>query len=129
MSGNLLDTNIIIDWFRGDEKTISFLNNFDFEIPVIVIGELFYGAENSSKKEKHFEQIKSFIKEVSIINSTNETAKIYASIKSQLKQEGKPIPEIDIWIAAIAIENNKSLVTNDQHFTLIKGLKIINLKQ
>ena len=42
MSGNLLDTNIIIDWFRGDEKTISFLNNFDFEIPVIVIGELFY---------------------------------------------------------------------------------------
>ena len=129
MSGNLLDTNIIIDWFRGDEKTISFLNNFDFEIPVIVIGELFYGTENSSKKEKHFEQIKSFIKEVSIINSTNETAKIYASIKSQLKQEGKPIPENDIWIAAIAIENNKSLVTNDQHFTLIKGLKIINLKQ
>ena len=129
MSGNLLDTNIIIDWFRGDEKTISFLNNFDFEIPVIVIGELFYGAENSSKKEKYFEQIKSFIKEVSIINSTNETAKIYASIKSQLKQEGKPIPENDIWIAAIAIENNKSLVTNDQHFTLIKGLKIINLKQ
>ena len=129
MSGNLLDTNIIIDWFRGDEKTISFLNNFDFEIPVIVIGELFYVAENSSKKEKHFEQIKSFIKEVSIINSTNETAEIYASIKSQLKQEGKPIPENDIWIAAIAIENNKSLVTNDQHFTLIKGLKIINLKQ
>ena len=129
MSGNLLDTNIIIDWFRGDEKTISFLNNFDFEIPVIVIGELFYVAENSSKKAKHFEQIKSFIKEVSIINSTNETAKIYASIKSQLKQEGKPIPENDIWIAAIAIENNKSLVTNDQHFTLIKGLKIINLKQ
>ncbi|TDX84781.1 type II toxin-antitoxin system VapC family toxin [Epilithonimonas xixisoli] len=128
MSGNVLDTNIIIDLFRGDEKTKSFLNNFDFEIPVIVIGELFYGAENSSNKEKHFQQIKKFTEEVSIINSTEDTAKIYASIKSDLKQQGKPIPENDIWIAAIAIENNKSLVTNDQHFLSIKNLKIINLK-
>ncbi len=128
MSGNVLDTNIIIDWFRGDEKTKSFLNNFDFEIPVIVIGELFYGAENSSSKEKHFEQIKKLTEEFSIINCTEETAKIYASIKSFLKQQGKPIPENDIWIAAIAMENNKSLVTNDQHFSFIKNLKIINLK-
>jgi len=128
MSGNVLDTNIIIDLFRGDEKTKSFLNNSDFEIPIFVVGELLYGAENSSNKEKHFEQIKKFTEEVSIINSTEETAKIYASIKSFLKQQGKPIPENDIWIAAIAIENNKSLVTNDQHFSFIKNLKIINLK-
>lgn len=128
MSGNVLDTNIIIDLFRGDEKTKSFLTNFDFEIPIFVVGELFYGAENSLKKEKHFEQIKKFVENVSIINSTEETAKIYASIKSLLKQQGKPIPENDIWIAAISIENDKSLVTNDQHFSLIKNLKIINLK-
>ena len=128
MSGNFLDTNIIIDLFRGDEKTKSFLNNFDFEIPIFVVGELLYGAENSSKKEKHLAQIKKFAEQVSIINSTEETAKIYASIKSFLKQLGKPIPENDIWIAAIAIENNKSLVTNDQHFSFIKNLKIINLK-
>ena len=128
MSGNVLDTNIIIDWFRGDEKTKSFLNNFDFEIPVIVIGELFYGAENSSNKEKHFEQIKKLTEEFSIINCTEETAKIYDSIKSFLKQKVKPIPENDILISAIAMENNKSLVTNDQHFSFIKNLKIINLK-
>ena len=128
MSGNVLDTNIIIDLFRGDEKTKAFLIDFDFEIPLIVIGELFYGAENSSKKEKHFEQINKFIEEVSIINTTEETAKIYASIKFSLKQQGKPIPENDIWIAAIAMENKKALLTNDQHFSLIKNLKVINLK-
>ncbi|MCD9854077.1 PIN domain-containing protein [Epilithonimonas sp. JDS] len=104
------------------------MKNFDFEIPVFVVGELFYGAENSSKKEKHFEQIKKFTENVSIINSTEETARIYASVKSLLKQQGTPIPENDIWIAAISIENDKSLVTNDQHFSLIKNLKIINLK-
>lgn len=128
MSGNLLDTNIIIDWFRGDTDTQLYLNNIDFEIPVIVIGELFYGAENSSNKEKHSEQIKKFSKEFTIINVTDETAKMYALIKSELKKQGKPIPENDIWIAAIAVENNKSLVTNDQHFSYIKSLKTINLK-
>lgn len=128
MSGNLLDTNIIIDWFRGDTDTQLYLNTIDFEIPVIVIGELFYGAENSSNKEKHSEQIKKFSKEFTIINVTDETAKMYALIKSELKKQGKPIPENDIWIAAIAVENNKSLVTNDQHFSYIKSLKTINLK-
>ena len=128
MSGNLLYTNIIIDWFRGDKDTQLYLNNIDFEIPVIVIGELFYGAENSSNKEKHSEQIKKFSKEFTIINVTDETAKMYALIKSELKKQGKPIPENDIWIAAIAVENNKSLVTNDQHFSYIKSLKTINLK-
>jgi len=128
MSGNVLDTNIIIDWFRGDEKTKSFLTNFDFEIPIFVIGELFYGAENSLNRERHFKQIRKLTEEFSIINSTEETAGVYASIKSSLKRKGKPIPENDIWIAAIAIENNKSLVTNDQHFSFIQDLKIINLK-
>ena len=128
MSGNVLDTNIIIDWFRGDTDTKLFLNNIDFEIPVIVIGELFYGAENSSNKEKHFEQIRKFSEEFTIINPTDETAKMYALIKSELKKQGKPIPENDIWIAAIAVENNKSLVTNDRHFSSISNLKTINLK-
>lgn len=128
MSGNVLDTNIIIDWFRGDTDTKLFLNNIDFEIPVIFIGELFYGAENSSNKEKHFEQIRKFSEEFTIINSTDETAKMYALIKSELKKQGKPIPENDIWIAAIAVENNKSLVTNDRHFSSISNLKTINLK-
>lgn len=128
MSGNVLDTNIIIDLFRGDEKTKLFLNDFVFEIPVFVAGELFYGAENASNREKHLQQVEKFIEGFSIINSTEDTARIYASIKSLLKLQGKPIPENDIWIAAIAIENNKSLVTNDQHFSLIKNLKVINIK-
>ena len=84
--------------------------------------------ENASNKEKHLQQVEKFIEGFSIIKSTEDTARIYASIKSLLKLQGKPIPENDIWIAAIAIENDKSLVTNDQHFSLIKNLKVINIK-
>lgn len=43
-------------------------------------------------------------------------AEKYAEIRENLKRKGKPIPENDIWIAAICSANNISLITNDKHF-------------
>ncbi len=34
MNGNFLDTNIIIDLFRGDDKTISFLEKIKYEAKI-----------------------------------------------------------------------------------------------
>ena len=49
----------------------------------------------------------------------------YGEIKAQLKSIGKPIPENDIWIAALAIEHGMDLVTADQHFNHIKKLQTV----
>ena len=48
----------------------------------------------------------------------------YGKIKNQLKEKGQPIPENDIWIAAIAQQYDLTLVTDDLHFDTITGLKI-----
>ena len=53
-----------------------------------------------------------------------ETARQYGEIKESLRAKGRPIPENDIWIAAIAFQYQLSLVTRDQHFSEIKGLAI-----
>ena len=37
--------------------------------------------------------------------------------------KGHPVPENDIWIAALALENNLTLVTRDEHFKKIDELK------
>ncbi|HFE66754.1 MAG TPA: PIN domain-containing protein, partial [Chloroflexi bacterium] len=37
---------------------------------------------------------------------------------------GRPIPENDIWIAALAIEHELTLVTRDAHFEEIEQLDI-----
>jgi predicted nucleic acid-binding protein len=38
---------------------------------------------------------------------------------------GSRIPENDLWIAAMAQEHQLPLVTRDQHFSLVTGLKAL----
>jgi len=40
-----------------------------------------------------------------------------------LFKKGNPVPENDIWIAALAMEHDLSLVTRDEHFKKIDDLK------
>jgi tRNA(fMet)-specific endonuclease VapC len=64
---------------------------------------------------------------VRLLNCDRETAVVYGIIKSQLKKDGKPIPENDVWIAAIAMQHDLRLLTNDKHFDYVKTLKIEKL--
>jgi tRNA(fMet)-specific endonuclease VapC len=43
-----------------------------------------------------------------------------------LLKKGKPIPENDIWIAAVAKQHTLRLFTNDAHFSAIEGILIQN---
>jgi tRNA(fMet)-specific endonuclease VapC len=90
-----------------------------------VIGELTYGAKNSNSIVEKLSQIEDFSKTVNLLNVGVETAAIYGEIKADLKKIGRPIPENDIWIAAIAKEHDLSLMTQDKHFQHISQLKLL----
>jgi predicted nucleic acid-binding protein len=45
-----------------------------------------------------------------------ETAERYAGIREYLRQQGKPIPVNDLWIAASAAQHSLRLLTLDHHF-------------
>lgn len=123
----LLDTSIIIDFFLGSQLAKKHIENItELFISAITYGELLYGAENSGNKSKHLKQVNEFANLCRIVQIDDETAKIYSQIKSQLKKDGKPIPENDMWIAASAMQNNFALIANDVHFTFIKELKLIH---
>jgi predicted nucleic acid-binding protein len=47
------------------------------------------------------------------------TAEHHARVFVQLKRAGTPIPDNDVWIAAIVLEHNLTLVTRDRHFECI----------
>ena len=124
MSGSyLLDTNIIIAFYDKDPKVLKKIAEGKIYIPSIVIGELWFGAEKSRKKSSNQKQIEALVDQVTILPVTEETSKHYGIIKNQLKQKGKPIPENDIWIAAVAREYDVMLVTRDQHFSNIDQIK------
>jgi tRNA(fMet)-specific endonuclease VapC len=129
MSGKkyLLDTNIIIDLFIGNQDIEKKIKQLKTPIvSVITIGELYFGAEKSQQKSKHLKQVNEFVEICTILDIDLATTKIYGKIKTALKIKGRPIPENDLWIAATSIQHNLTLATKDKHFTEIED---IDLKQ
>ena len=123
----VLDSNIIIDIFRGKQTTINQLPNLTKTyVPSIVLGELYFGANKSNKTEERLREIKQFEQKVTILSVNDTTAEIYGEIKNKLKQMGKPIPENDIWIAAITKEVGLPLITRDKHFANIDDITTFN---
>jgi tRNA(fMet)-specific endonuclease VapC len=121
----LLDTNIVIALFGNDPYVVEQIDKAEkIFIPVIVVGELYYGAIKSRFSKRNLEKIETFINSNTILGCDKETARFYGNFKKDLKVSGKPIPENDIWIAAIAAQYKMSLITRDEHFHYIKDLKI-----
>ena len=68
-----------------------------------------------------------FVKDNIVIPMTESSAKISAELYSTLRKSGKTIDDIDLLIAGVAIDNDLTLVTNNEsHFNRIPGLKIEN---
>lgn len=128
MTGNkcLLDTSVVIHSFKSKNSVTERLDTMaEIYVPVTVIGELYYGAYRSSNKEKHITQVESFLINCKILLPNPRTAEVYGQIKAVLISKGKPLPENDIWIAAMALQYQLPLFTTDKHFTEIEGLSII----
>lgn len=120
----IVDANVVIDYLRGKNNLLSQLMDEEVvSISVIVVGELIFGAENSMQLNKHLSQIEALLSKVNVIGVDYETALIYGKTRADLRKKGTPIPENDIWIAAIAIQHNLTLITNDKHFANINLLK------
>jgi len=127
MTGNncLLDTSIIINTFKDSDTSIRLSKYSEIFIPSIAVGELYFGAYRSSNSPKHIKQINQFLENCIVISVDYETADYYEKIKTALKAKGRPIPENDIWIAAIAVQHNLPLFTADQHFKEIDVLTLV----
>ncbi len=67
-------------------------------------------------------QIREFAENTTVLARDITTAKHYGQIKSELKTKGHPLPENDVWIAAIAKQHSLTVVTRDQHFKEIDAL-------
>ena len=52
-------------------------------------------------------------------------AREYGRLKSELKAQGTPLPENDMWIAAIALRYKLTVASRDRHFSEIGGLAVV----
>jgi tRNA(fMet)-specific endonuclease VapC len=118
----LLDTSIIVAHFRREPALAERLKSATLYIPLPVLGELYYGAFKSEHHNKTLQQLQEFLRICAVLTPDQLTAQHYGHIKADLERVGSRIPENDLWIAAIAREHQLTLVTRDQHFSLVTGL-------
>jgi tRNA(fMet)-specific endonuclease VapC len=125
VSGKLLDTNVVVALFAGEEATRArFAGAGPTFIPSVVLGELVFGAHKSTRVGENLARIEAFIRDVPVIPCDADAARRYGETKARLKEKGKPIPENDIWIAAIGLRHRLTLVTRDDHFGNVDGLAL-----
>ncbi len=126
MSGSvLLDTNILIGILAKDEAILSRLVETEVVfLPSIALGELYFGAFKSAHPDDNAERIDRLAASTAILYCDGTTALHYGRIKTDLRAKGRPIPENDIWIAAIAQQHGLTVVSRDLHFREIENLPV-----
>ncbi len=124
MSGDsiALDTSVAIAVLAGQAGALLSQSTSEFLLPVPVIGELRYGALNSRRKTENLAEVERLVSRCRVLDITVATAEVYARLRLTLKEKGKPIPENDLWIAALCVEHQVPIATLDGHFDAIEGL-------
>jgi len=93
-------------------------------LPVPVVGEVRFGACNSNRSEANLTEVDAFVAKCRVLAADAITAKVYVDVRFALKKAGKPIPENDVWIAAICATRN-DLGTADKHFSCVEGRSVM----
>ncbi len=124
----LLDTNVLIKFFRSDRKIAHVISMYEkIVLPTVVLGEYRAGVDANTKDgQKQLEVLESFLDSpsVKVLAVTEEVASVYARLFRVLKKNGTPIPQNDMWIAACALESGATLFTFDRHFASIPLIEV-----
>ena len=116
----LLDTDVLVDFFRGHPKAVAFMNNHSDHIIIsaIVVAELFAGA----KGDAELSALEEFVSIFRVAPVNVEIAKAGGLYRSKFgKSHGVGLA--DAILAATAEAENAELKTlNTKHYPMLKGL-------
>lgn len=117
----ILDTNAVSAVLSGDKGIGELLRNADrHHLPLGVIAEYQFGLL-ASKRRRQLESLFRRLEADSIVlYPDRETADWYAAIRLELKKNGTPIPENDIWVSALARQFDLVIASRDEHFDLVE---------
>lgn len=127
----MLDTNICIYIIKKQPesviKKLSLQNSEDICISAITLSELMYGVEKSLYPAKNKQALLSFLSTIKVLDFDNKASFSYGKIRAELEKQGMPIGSSDYFIAAHALSEGMTLVTNNtKEFKRVPDLKLEN---
>ncbi len=125
----IMDTDVCVELLRGNKRVIEHRRKVADEVGIsfMTMGELFYGAERSSRPSHNRELVERFLLSVTCLQSNQSLMMKFGALKAELVVHGETLPDADILIAATAVICGGALVSgNKTHFARFAGLKIMD---
>lgn len=117
----LVDTDVLVDFLRGHEKAVAFVNEFSSQIILspIVIAELYAGVKGNAE----LTVLDNFISLFRVVPLTSEVAKIGGLHKRDFRKS-HGVGLADAILAATANAEKAVLKTlNVKHYPMLSGLE------
>jgi tRNA(fMet)-specific endonuclease VapC len=130
----VFDTTFLIDW-SGRESALRtraesvLLANVRAAEPLYTtrlnVAEMWIGVHRSVQRDRELERVQKILRGFRVLEFDASAAEVFGEQSAHLITRGRPIGDMDILIAAIAITNRQRLVTrNVDHFREIRGLVV-----
>lgn len=125
MVGYIVDSDIIINFLKGKGDADQILRNVkksQIYVSVISVGEVLEGVVG---QEERGEEARKLFGSWKVLAINMQTVEIFAQMRSIMRKQGILIDNMDLLIAATAIEHDLILITNNKKdFQRIRGLKM-----
>jgi tRNA(fMet)-specific endonuclease VapC len=111
-----LDTNVVIAAFNGDPRVAGRLASASLGeviIPLVVVAELLYGAQRSSRRDANLNRVRQLGRLFRIAPIDDALMERYAAVRARVESTGRAKSDFDLLIACCALEHGATLVTND----------------
>ncbi len=117
----LLDTDVLVDFFRGHSKAVAFVNAYSDQIILssIVVAELYAGVKGDAEQVA----LKDFVSLFRVVPVDAEIAKTGGLLKRDYgKSHGVGLADA-ILAATAAAENAELKTLNTKHYPMLKGIR------
>lgn len=123
MSRICLDTSAYSHFRRGDPAVVETIARAQWVgVPTVTLGELRSGFLLGRRPQENESELREFLAEpiVTVLDIDEPASRQYSEIVAMLRGAGTPVPTNDIWIASVAAREGATVVTYDEHFSLIQ---------
>ena len=93
-------------------------------VSAVTQGELFYGLARKPEATVLRTAVHAFLSRLDVLPWGSAAAERYGALRVSLERLGTPLGNLDTLIAAHALVADATLVTNDQAFTRVEGLRV-----
>ena len=131
MTNYLLDTNHAGWLMAQQDSLIARMRQAQaagdrFGISITVLGELYYAVYASQRHAENLRRLQSLAGALLLWPFDALAAEEFGRIQAEQKAKGRPVPPLDVQIAAVARVNNLVILTDDRHLTFVDGIIVEN---